>query len=367
MPFSPAMMLPFLFDPESLLQLLMLFQIARMGRDLGALSRGLGNQGFGGGNMGGGSPGGSPSGSPNGWSPNAGARRNPGERRRPDPVRPSGEPSADPPNGNTTATGLDRHLGGAFRGRGQAFIDAAQRHGVDPALLAAIAIHETGNGTSPAVRDRNNPGGLMQPPHYRTLQQFGSLEQGLDAMARNLRRNYLDRGLRSIDQIGRKYAPIGAANDPRGLNRHWVPRVSELHRRLSADTSTAGPAANAPTGVGPGRDTSIPRGLRPNAARGARIVREQFGFRGEIGGIGHRSGPSDHPHGNAIDVMTHGDVTRGNAIAEHFRRNHQELGVKYVIYRQMIASPRTGWQWQPMRDRGSPTANHMDHPHISFY
>jgi hypothetical protein len=110
----------------------------------------------------------------------------------------------------------------------------------------------------------------------------------------------------------------------------------------------------------------IPNGLRQNAANGARVVRE-MGFTGTIGGIGHRSGPSDHPHGNAIDVMTHGDTRMGRQVAEHFRQNHDQLGVKYVIYQQQIASPRTGWQWRPMADRGSPTANHMDHPHISFY
>jgi hypothetical protein len=113
-------------------------------------------------------------------------------------------------------------------------------------------------------------------------------------------------------------------------------------------------------------ERGIPNGLRPNAANGARVVR-QLGFTGTIGGLGHRSGPSDHPHGNAIDVMTHGDTAMGRRVAEHFRQNHDQLGVKYVIYQQQIASPRTGWQWRPMEDRGSPTANHMDHPHISFH
>jgi hypothetical protein len=113
-------------------------------------------------------------------------------------------------------------------------------------------------------------------------------------------------------------------------------------------------------------ERGIPDGLRPNAANGARVVRE-MGFTGTIGGLGHRAGKSDHPHGNAIDVMTHGDTRMGRQVAEHFRQNHDELGVKYVIYQQHIASPRTGWQWRRMEDRGNPTANHMDHPHISFH
>jgi len=110
----------------------------------------------------------------------------------------------------------------------------------------------------------------------------------------------------------------------------------------------------------------IPDGLRQNAANGARVVRE-MGFGGTIGGLGERSHASDHPHGNAIDVMTQRDTNMGRQVAENFRQNHDQLGVKYVIYQQQIASPRTGWQWRPMEDRGSPTANHMDHVHISFH
>ncbi len=148
---------------------------------------------------------------------------------------------AGPTNGPTTggptsasAASLNRHLGGVFAGRGQAFVDAAQRHGLDPNLLAAIAIHETGNGTSNAVRNHNNPGGLMDPrTRWSTLQRFSSLDAGIDAMARNLKRGYINQGLTSIPQIGRKYAPVGAANDPGGLNRHWITNVTRLFNQLS--------------------------------------------------------------------------------------------------------------------------------------
>jgi hypothetical protein len=151
----------------------------------------------------------------------------------------------------------------------------------------------------------------------------------------------------------------GGFSSGRSRNGGWSGRAGNDHGHGHSHTHGAdGPRSRGQTG--------IPDGLRPNAANGARVVRE-MGFDGSIGGLGHRSGASDHPHGNAIDVMTHGDTRMGRAVAERFRQNHQELGVKYVIYQQQIASPRTGWQWQPMRDRGNPTANHMDHPHISFY
>lgn len=136
---------------------------------------------------------------------------------------------ADP----NTAARLDRVLGGAFAGQGAAFAAAAQRHGIDPNLLAAIAMHETGNGTSRAVRQNNNPGGLMDPrTNWSTLQRFGSLEAGIDAMARNLKRNYIDKGLTTIPQIQQKYAPVGAANDPRGLNGHWQAGVTRFLNQI---------------------------------------------------------------------------------------------------------------------------------------
>lgn len=136
----------------------------------------------------------------------------------------------------------------------------------------------------------------------------------------------------------------------------------------STGSTGSGPSANPTGNTGGPRshgETGIPDGLRTNAANGARVVRE-MGFDGTIGGIGQRPGPSDHPDGNAIDVMTMDDTESGRDIAEHFRANHDELGVKYVIYQQMIASPSSNWEWRPMEDRGSPTANHMDHVHISF-
>lgn len=135
--------------------------------------------------------------------------------------------------GGTTAAKLNEHLGGKFAGKGQAFVDAAKKHGVDPALLGAIAMHETGNGTSNAVRNKNNPGGLMNPKtKWKTLQRFSTLEKGIDAMARNLKRNYIDKGLTTPTQIGKKYAPIGAANDPGGRNKYWVGSVTDLMQRL---------------------------------------------------------------------------------------------------------------------------------------
>ncbi|MCV7097646.1 hypothetical protein H7H99_21600, partial [Mycobacterium kubicae] len=39
------------------------------------------------------------------------------------------------------------------------------------------------------------------------------------------------------------------------------------------------------------------------------------------------------------------------------------LGVTYVIWQQRY---NDGNGWSTMENRGSPTANHMDHVHVSF-
>ena len=49
---------------------------------------------------------------------------------------------------------------------------------------------------------------------------------------RNLKRNYFDKGLTTIEQIGAVYAPIGADNDPRNLNQHWVKGVRKYRSSL---------------------------------------------------------------------------------------------------------------------------------------
>ena len=79
-----------------------------------------------------------------------------------------------------------------------------------------------------------------------------------------------------------------------------------------------------------------------------------------------RGGGGDHPLGRAVDIMISGD--RGWQVAEFVRAHYAELGVSYVIYSQHIWSvERSGEGWRGMPNRGSATANHYDHVHVSTY
>ena len=79
-----------------------------------------------------------------------------------------------------------------------------------------------------------------------------------------------------------------------------------------------------------------------------------------------RGGGGDHPQGRAVDIMVSG--SRGQQVADFVRENYAALGVSYVIYAQHIWSvERAGEGWRSMSSRGSATANHYDHVHVSVF
>jgi hypothetical protein len=75
--------------------------------------------------------------------------------------------------------------------------------------------------------------------------------------------------------------------------------------------------------------------------------------------------PDGHPAGKALDYMVLTDAALGDAVVQYHLDHWTELGVNYLIWQQRImTSP--GGSWQPMEDRGSMTANHVDHVHVSY-
>lgn len=124
---------------------------------------------------------------------------------------------------------LNQVLDGKLEGMGQVFIHVGKLYNVDPALLAAISQHETGNGQSHAAYEKNNVAGMMGA---NGLKSYSSVEASIMDMARNISKNYLQKGFTSIAKIGAKYAPIGADNDPTGLNHDWVTGVTKYYNQL---------------------------------------------------------------------------------------------------------------------------------------
>jgi len=101
-------------------------------------------------------------------------------------------------------------------------------------LLVAISRHETGNWTSKLFKENNNFGGLYNSKE-NSFYSYNNLEEGLNAFVNLLTNRYFGRGLKTIEEIGSVYCPVGAANDPNGLNKNWVPRVTEYYNNYLGD------------------------------------------------------------------------------------------------------------------------------------
>ena len=96
-------------------------------------------------------------------------------------------------------------------------------------ISIAISIHETGNYTSSAFLNKNNVGGVMCDTGLRT---YATLDEGITHFLTNLKNNYFDIGLDTLEKIQPKYCPIGAKNDPKGLNKNWLNGTNSILQEL---------------------------------------------------------------------------------------------------------------------------------------
>ena len=123
-------------------------------------------------------------------------------------------------------------------------------------------------------------------------------------------------------------------------------------------------AAAAGLSMEPCPDSSVESGLTSAAVYVYRSVCHAFPMITSYGGW---DGHGEHSSGKAIDIMT-SDSEVGNAIAEFLRAHAAELNLYDVIYAQRIYTQERGGEgWRSMEDRGSTTANHYDHVHVSTY
>lgn len=110
--------------------------------------------------------------------------------------------------------------------------EVADNYNVDYKLAIAISKHETGTYTSLAFKDLNNVGGMMYwTEKGMLLKRYDTLEEGIEAFVSNLKRNYIDMGLTSIEEIQKKYAPVGINDN--GTNQYWVSGVSRYYEELN--------------------------------------------------------------------------------------------------------------------------------------
>ncbi|MBF0805594.1 MULTISPECIES: LysM domain-containing protein [unclassified Streptococcus] len=112
-------------------------------------------------------------------------------------------------------------------------------------------------------------------------------------------------------------------------------------------------------------DTS---GLQPVAANFMQDIANQFGITDYSK---FRAGDQDHGRGLAVDAMVYNDAALGNQVAQYAVDNINNANISYIIWQQRFYSPVNNIYgpantWNLMPDRGSVTANHYDHVHVSF-
>jgi uncharacterized protein YraI len=133
----------------------------------------------------------------------------------------------------------------------------------------------------------------------------------------------------------------------------------------SGDTSGGDPSeglSDAPCASG----SEVEDGLVANAIAVHRAICAEFPEVTTYYGL--RPGDDgEHGTGQAIDSMVPDSAT-GDAIAEFVQDHYRALGVSEIIWAQHIWTVQRmseGWRW--MEDRGSDTANHYDHVHVTVY
>lgn len=123
-------------------------------------------------------------------------------------------------------------------------------------------------------------------------------------------------------------------------------------------------AAAAGLSMAPCPDPSVENGLTDNAVYVYRSVCHAFP---QITSYGGWDNHGEHSSGRAIDIMT-SDVELGYAIADFLQAHASELHIYDILWRQHIWTPvRASEGWRSFPDRGSATANHYDHVHVSVY
>jgi len=119
-----------------------------------------------------------------------------------------------------TSHRLNDVFDGVIKGKGQKFIDEARKNDICPIFLAAIAIHESANGNSLFARNKNNIFGIYLNKKYHT---FDTVDDCIEYSAKLLGgRLYAKSKNPTIQGVQKVYCPVGAANDPKSLNKYWL-------------------------------------------------------------------------------------------------------------------------------------------------
>jgi endonuclease/exonuclease/phosphatase family metal-dependent hydrolase len=158
-----------------------------------------------------------------------------------------------------------------------------------------------------------------------------------------------------------------------GANLTWA--SASVETRTQAKKISDHPLVLATT-AGSSRGCAVENGrynlgpVKPQLTRLVNLLGPMFDIETVGGYRESATDPNGHPAGLAADFMvpmTPAGKAQGDALVSYARAHATVLGIDYIIWRQRIWSvARAAEGWRPMEDRGSPTANHMNHPHLQL-
>ena len=118
-----------------------------------------------------------------------------------------------------------------MKGKGQKLIDEARKNNLCPIFFAAVCAHESDIGKSYLSRQNNNVFGTFIKGKYHT---FESVDKSIEYAAKSLGRSKLYAGGDNFTILGiqQTYCPVGAGNDPKGINKYWLGGVMDWMARI---------------------------------------------------------------------------------------------------------------------------------------
>jgi hypothetical protein len=174
-----------------------------------------------------------------------------------------------------------------------------------------------------------------------------------------------DSRLLTVLDSGAKVRVTGTVRGP-WAEIAWKDRNAWIRRAYLTHTRPSATAFKQPAGVSGAAcpdGSAVETGIQSTTVKLYRAVCAAFPA---VEAWGGRSGSGgDHGAGRALDIMSTSSL--GNAIANYVRAHASEFAVSEVIWAQRIWTvQRSSEGWRPMEDRGSTTANHYDHVHVSL-
>jgi hypothetical protein len=105
---------------------------------------------------------------------------------------------------------INKSLNSTLSNKGDVIVNYSLEYDVDPYLVTAIILHETGCKwqCSNLVKSCNNVAGQKGSPSCNggSYKKYDTLDEGIEGAIYNISINYIQKGLTTPEQIGPKYA-----------------------------------------------------------------------------------------------------------------------------------------------------------------